>query len=239
MRTIRIYQNQPLITNAEITLDIPASHHLVNVLRAKGSDKIILFNGDGHNYIGEIITKQKKVITVLIKNKLKINNESHLEIHLYQALIKSDRMDYAIQKAVELGVTSITPLITKHCDLKINPNKITNKLEHWQKVIIAACEQSGRCVVPKLNTLINLNEIQPSACNIVLSPTGKKTLQQCKITSPVTLFIGPEGGIAEEELTYLQSQDFNLIKYGPRILRAETATVAAISSLQLLTGDLS
>ena len=153
-------------------------------------------------------------------------------------------MDFAIQKAVELGVTEITPLFTEHCVVNLDEKRIQKRLQHWQGVIVSACEQSGRSVLPALNNIIKLNKWSDGIDNtcFVLDPLATSTLNQVQVTprkKNISLVIGPEGGLSSDEISQLEKKEhFHAVKFGPRILRTETATLSVITAIQLLWGDL-
>jgi 16S rRNA (uracil1498-N3)-methyltransferase len=229
-------------------LDVDASTHLIRVLRTEIDSPVTLFNGDSFDYHAKTLDANAKKTLLLIDSKTATNNESSLTINLMQGLSRQDRMDTTIQKSVELGVNIITPIICQRSNLKFNKDKIDKKLEHWRKVIISACEQSGRSTLPQLTDLLTLDTIGSSlsknALRIILDPTAKTTLKDIdseklkKYGNTIEVLIGPEGGLNNEEINYLKSQQFINIRFGPRILRTETAGPSIISALQLLWGDL-
>ena len=224
-----------------------AARHLVQVLRAKVAEKAILFNGDGYDYEVEIQSIIKHDVSVLVLAKNKNINESSLCIHLYQALSTNDKMDWVIQKAVELGVQKITPLLTQRSQVKLKHEKKDKKIHHWQQIAIAACEQSGRSVIPQIYSITTiehcLQEMSPidkHERRFVLNPYGKQGLTFEGVNQnpgEVKLFIGPEGGFTEDEISFIQSQAFESLVLGPRILRTETAPIAGVAILQYIFGD--
>lgn len=245
MRIPRIYypeinQNQKLIS-----LNQESSHYLVNVLRLKINHPICLFNGtDPIEFYGSISQIEKKKITIQITNQKEILNQSPLCIHLFQAISKGDRFEEAIQKATELGVTEITPLLTERVDVKLPKDRMEKKYTHWQKIIISASEQSGRTIIPKLNEIKKLSELDVQSnkdtLNLILSPYAEKKLSELKSLksiSKINLIIGPEGGLTDNEISDREKNNFTPILLGPRILRTETAPLAIISNCQLLWGD--
>lgn len=243
MRVSRIYDEQPLNTGDSITLSTEASYHLSKVLRAKPDQMIAVFNGDGHEYLGRIDTIDRKKVTLVLEDSHPVNNESPLKIHLAQAVSKGDRMDYVIQKAVELGASTITPIQTERGNVKLDKERSDKKVEHWQKVAISAAEQSGRAVITTVNPIIKLADWlkeEREGLKVVLHHRNTKPLSQ--IDSPnsvITMFVGPEGGLSDTEITNCQLQGFQPFALGPRVLRTETAPLAAISVLQSMWGDLS
>ena len=241
MRTSRIYQPNTLALHSTITLSPDASHHLAKVLRAKEKAPLILFNGDGKEYHATICSISKRDVTVKILEEKTPQTESPLAIHLGQGLAKGSKMDFILQKAVELGVASITPLFSEHCDVKLPSDRIEKKMEHWKKVIISAAEQSGRTALPTLHTPIKLATwfSQPfHQQSILFDPAAKKTLKQLRNTShSISVLIGPEGGFCEAEIELAKKNHVEALQLGPRVLRTETAGLAAITALQCLFGD--
>lgn len=242
MRIPRIYFSTSISVGQTIELTDHAFQHVIKVLRLKQNYKIILFNGDGSEYFATIETINKKNAAVEITEEIISNTESALSIHLGLGISKGERMDYAIQKAVELGVTEITPLFTEHCVVNLDEKRILKRIQHWQGVIVSACEQSGRNILPKLNatnTLLKWSDSIKEIC-LVFEPLASTSL---KDVSPdnhkISLVIGPEGGLSQKEIQELtKKENFKTIKFGPRVMRTETATVSAITGIQLLWGDL-
>ena len=242
MRIPRIYFATSISVGQTIELTDHAFQHVIKVLRLKQNYKIILFNGDGSEYFATIETINKKNAAVEITEEIISNTESALSIHLGLGISKGERMDYAIQKAVELGVTEITPLFTEHCVVNLDEKRILKRIQHWQGVIVSACEQSGRNILPKLNatnTLLKWSDSIKEIC-LVFEPLASTSL---KDVSPdnhkISLVIGPEGGLSQKEIQELtKKENFKTIKFGPRVMRTETATVSAITGIQLLWGDL-
>jgi len=241
MRTIRIYQTQELHVGGTFSLDEAAWRHVCQVLRLKIGAFFIIFNGDGFDYTAQLTQVGKRQAEVIITKSTKINNESSLTIHLGQAISRSDHMDYAIQKAVELGVTLITPLLTTYSE-SYSTERANKRQQHWQQIAISACEQTGRAVVPIISSPIPLikwlTEIEEDYFKLILHPFCQSSALPSKIaSSKLALAIGPEGGFSEEELQLASQQHFQPLLLGPRILRTETATSAAISLAQWLWGD--
>jgi len=242
MKSNRIYQDIPLQCNTEIRLDAGATHHLTRVLRRRIDDRIELFNGDGHHYTATIrkISKRQTVVSILSQS----NPEpaAPLDIHLGLPLSKGQRMDFALQKAVELGVSCITPLLTEHTAVKLPEKRLQQKQQHWKQVIISACEQSGRCRLPLLHPLITLDAWarKQVSYGIVLDPRAGSTpgsLPAPPTETTLHLVCGPEGGLNRSEIEGLVQQHFTPVRLGPRILRTETAPLAAITAVQMLWGD--
>jgi 16S rRNA (uracil1498-N3)-methyltransferase len=242
MRTIRLFHSGELPENGDMVLDDEARRHLVTVLRSSLGQPVELFNGDGFNYQGILSQIEKKRASINVHGREKSNNESPVNLHLYQAVSRGDKMDLTIQKAVELGVNQITPITSERCGVKLNDQRWNKKVLHWQKVIQSACEQSGRTIVPQLNAIISLDSIieskQDLAHTIVLDPVAAQSLSDFETkTQSLQIIIGPEGGLTEQEIKRLCEVGCQGVRLGPRILRTETAGLAVLSVLQAKFGD--
>lgn len=241
------------LSEAITLVDNPA-HHLIHVLRKKISDSVILFDGKNNEYHTAIKDISKKRITLILENKLHINRESPLIIHLIQAISKGDRMDWVVQKAIELGVSSITPITTQHGAVKLDKDRMKKKIDHWQNIAISACEQSGRNVVPVINEMIRFDDFLDKDRNdstevserikwilhtnmgVSEHKSATSTHQKVRI-SHASILIGPEGGFSENEVSHATQSNYQPITLGPRIFRTETAALATISVLQTQFGD--
>ena len=241
MRVPRIFQDLDLAENSQIELGRDAAHHLTRVLKLRHEEQVILFNGKGADYSASLIIDGKRVYADIHSCEQK-NTDSHLSITLMQGISKGDRMDIAIQKAVELGVSRIVPVISERTVVNLNAERMEKKIQHWSGIIINACEQSGRTTLPKLHNTLKLNEAVQYAKTgnrLILSPytdTHLKDMQN--ISNQFTILIGPEGGLSDSEVDYALQNDFTSINLGPRILRTETAALATITAIQTLWGDL-
>ncbi len=237
----RIYQPQPLIVSAEIQLDEKASHHLARVLRAKVGEEISVFNGkEQGEYPAKITAIDKKFVSVKLETFIPTQKESPLSIELAQGIARGEKMDFIIQKAVELGVAKITPIITERCNVRLDKEREEKRLTHWESVIISACEQCGRNTLPILMPAITLTDWIAKAqadLKIILSPHTKKTSLPLSNIHSIALLIGPEGGLSRNEETAAEQQGFQALQLGPRILRTETASLAAITAMQCQFGD--
>ncbi|WP_020167706.1 MULTISPECIES: 16S rRNA (uracil(1498)-N(3))-methyltransferase [Methylotenera] len=243
MSNTRFYSAEKLILGALAPLSASAATHATRALRLNIGDKLKLFNGDGFDYSCELIgIKKNEVIAKVLAGEM-IENESPLNITLLQGISSGDRMDYTIQKAVELGVKAIQPISTERSVVKLNQERAQKRLEHWQNIVTSACEQSGRAFVPQVLSPISLSNWlaynpQGNATRILLNPVG--ALKIAALTKPVSqiqLLIGAEGGLSQSEIDAATSQGFQSIILGPRILRTETAALTAIASMQTLWGD--
>lgn len=239
----RIYQDFSGATKGlTLFLNDDAHHHLFTVLRCHEGEEIILFNGQGESWHARITQLIKKSGKMQLLEKLSDNPESSLPIHLAQAISKGDRMDFIMQKATELGVTSITPIISERCHIKLDQERWEKKTKHWQQIIIHACEQCGRNTLPILHPVIALSTWltqEQSGLKLILSPKATQTLTKIPQPDQVTLLIGPEGGLSQQEIAWACERfDFQAMRLGPRVLRTETAAVAALSVIQYEWGDL-
>lgn len=241
MRQPRFYDSQPFAIKQTVQLGDDATQH-IRVLRLKVKSTITLFNGHGGEYSATLIDVQKRSCTVHIDDFHETANESPLHLHLGQVISRGDRMEFVIQKAVELGVNEITPLISERCGVKINLERMEKKQQQWQKIAIAACEQSGRNRIPtihKTKKLMDWCSAPTDAVKITLHPRAKYSINTLpsNITN-ISLLIGPEGGLSEQEITLTETLNFTETLLGPRILRTETAALTAITALQCRFGDL-
>jgi 16S rRNA (uracil1498-N3)-methyltransferase len=247
MSNLRFYSAENLKIGAIIKLSENAATHATRVLRLSVGDKIKLFNGDGFDYTCELISVKRSEVLAKAQSQLEVKNESPLNITLLQGISSGERMDYTIQKAVELGVNAIQPLSTERSVVKLSPERAQKRLEHWQNVVISACEQSGRAFVPKVLAPINLTAwlgannhagAGDADFRILLNPIGAKQLSALpKTTQKIQLLIGAEGGLSQAEIDLATNHGFQSIVLGPRILRTETAALTAIATMQTLWGD--
>lgn len=235
----RIYQVLDLATGVEIDLDQDAVNHVVNVLRLKIGESLVVFNGKGGEYLAEIISAKRREVKVRINEFQNISRESNLKIHLAQGMVLGDKMDFILQKFVELGGTEITPIITARCNVKLSGERWQKKFVRWQKIIINACEQCGRNILPKINLPTSFADFitrDNSEAKIILDPKGQKSQKGVRHLD-ISVLIGSEGGFTEEEIRQAKEHDFINVKLGSRVLRAETASVVIASILQSQYGD--
>lgn len=241
MTNTRIFLEKKLKVGEACVLTPDASQHLLRVLRAKKGDALIVFNGDGGQYKAKLISIEKNKAAVEIISFENVTRESPLKIHLFQGVSRGERMDYVIQKATELGVAEITPVFTQRCNVKLSDDRLSKRIDHWQGIAVAASEQSGRCVVPKINVaclLCDVFSLHHSTALICDTESSKKISEFSLPDSSVSLLIGPEGGFDSQELVAAKAAGFIGLSLGPRILRTETAPVTAIALLQAYHGDL-
>ena len=246
MSNPRIYQNSPLIVGETVQLSDDAFGHLIRVLRLTDNASIILFNGqDQCDYQATLVKVGKKSAQALLMTQQKISNESPLQIHLGQGISRGDRMDFTLQKSVELGVNKITPLFTERCGVKLSGERLAKKRAQWQKIVISACEQSGRSFIPEVAKPMILTDWlneQTSSLKLNLHPRASHSIMTLataeKNIEKVRLLIGPEGGLSDDEIAQASKAQFQEVLLGPRILRTETAALTAITTLQCRFGDL-
>ena len=243
MRNPRIFQQSQFALNEIVALSDDAFGHVVRVLRLKEGDTITLFNGEeAFQYSATLCNVSKKSANVNIISQEENNSESPLNIHLGQGISRGDRMDFTLQKSVELGVNTITPLFTERCGVKLNAERLEKKRQQWQKIVISACEQSGRASVPVVAEPMLLADWltqETSALKINLHPKAQHSIMSLPVENTrVRLLIGPEGGLSDEEITQANDSDFHDVLLGPRVLRTETAALTAITALQCRFGDL-
>lgn len=242
MRTIRSYIDSPLAPGIEMALPETIGNHLVRVLRLKTGDVFNLFNGDGNDYPAEITGVDKKGAKARILSCHAVGNESPLRIHLYQSIARGEKMDWILQKATELGVSAFTPMVSDRTEVKLDSERSDRKLNHWQGVIRSACEQSGRAILPALRPPISINQMNGAVKlgqAYYLDPEAAEGIDGLvpDTAFELTLAIGPEGGFSERDIRLLQTAGFRGLRIGPRILRTETAGIAAIAALQSRFGD--
>lgn len=242
MQIPRIYHSDKLNLNVQVELDSEAANHVGRVLRLQNGAPIILFDGSGGEYDATITATSKKNVTVMTTHFNDRSSESPLAIHLGQGISRGDKMDFTIQKTVELGVTEITPLFTERCGVKLSGERLDKKWRQWQKIVISACEQCGRNTLPIIHKPVHLDQWLQQNSNelkINLHPRAGDTI---KTLAPpkngIRLLIGPEGGLSDKEINNTVSAGFTEIVLGPRILRTETAGLTVVSALQLQFGDL-
>ncbi len=239
-RIPRIYTPQALGDNLTLSLEPSASHHLIKVLRMEVGRALVLFNGDGNEFPATISAIDKKSASVTTQTGTYAPRASNLNISLAIGLSKGDRFDYVLQKATELGVENIMPLFTERSEVRLNKERIEKKIQSWTNIVIGACEQCQRNKIPTLHTPMLFSEYV-SACDTqkkyVLHHRTDESLADQTPPESVSLLIGPEGGLSENEITLAEANDFKPLAIGPRVMRTETAPIAAISILQYLWGD--
>ena len=239
MRLSRFFIDAPLSLGQH---DLPEAqaHYIGRVLRRAVGDAVQLFDGSGQEYLGELIEVGKKTVRVELREAIAGLTESPLRIHLGQGLSRGERMDWAIQKATELGASEITPIVSERCEVRLKDERADKRLAHWRQVAISACEQCGRSVLPVIHPPLELaawlQQVEADL-KLVLHPIAEPLLSHAR---PATLafLIGPEGGLNDAEVQQAELAGFHPARLGPRVLRTETAPVVALSVAQHLWGDL-
>jgi 16S rRNA (uracil1498-N3)-methyltransferase len=242
MRTIRSYIPEKIFVGQQMQLSELASNHLVRVLRLGINDTCVLFNGDGFDYQAKVMSVAKRGASVDIISSHAVTNESPIAITLVQGIARGEKMDWILQKATELGVQRIVPVITDRTEVKLDAERSDKKMYHWLGVVASACEQSGRARLPEIMepcALANWPLQDKNFNKFSLDPKGTFGFSDLAKTKPVavSLAIGPEGGFSERDFATLKAGGFQGLRMGPRILRTETAGPAAIAALNVLLGD--
>ncbi|MGH8850452.1 MAG: 16S rRNA (uracil(1498)-N(3))-methyltransferase [Casimicrobiaceae bacterium] len=240
--TPRFHCPLPLAEGAEIALPGAAAHHAARVLRLAVGDALTLFGGDDGEVAARIVRIGPRGVDVLVGAAGTAERESPLALTLVQGLAAADRMDYAIQKSVELGVRAIQPVATARSVARLDPARAAKRAQHWRQIAIATCEQSGRNRLPRLYPLLAFDawcaEASDAALRLLLSPDGDLSVAGLpRPDGPVDILVGPEGGLTPDESAAARSAGFRALRLGPRILRSETAGPAALAALGALWGD--
>ena len=239
MRLSRFFIDAPL-SLGQHELPEAQAHYIGRVLRHAVGDAVQLFDGSGQEYLGELIEVGKKSVRVELRESIAGLAESPLRIHLGQGLSRGERMDWAIQKATELGASEITPIVSARCEVRLKDERADKRMAHWRQVAISACEQCGRSVLPVIHAPVSLAEWQAhvqAELKLVLHPIAAP-LQSHDKPNSLAFLVGPEGGLSEAEVDQAKAVGFHAARLGPRVLRTETAPVVALSVAQQLWGDL-
>jgi 16S rRNA (uracil1498-N3)-methyltransferase len=240
MRVSRLYVAAPLNAGSRIELDDDAAHYVRSVLRLKQDQTIVLFNGQGGEYLSRFSEVSRKTVRVQIEQFVDRDVESPLSVTLGMGISRGDRMDWAVQKAVELGVTQLTPLVTERCVIKFNDDKKQQRWQHWQHIVQHACEQSARTRLPALGEIADISDWvqEQQGLRVFLDPFAQQSLADLQPSDThVTLLSGPEGGFSEQERQIAKAAGFIPVRMGARILRTETAVLSALAAVQTLWGD--
>jgi 16S rRNA (uracil1498-N3)-methyltransferase len=252
VRLTRVYVEAPLVSGSMVQLPSETASHLAKVLRARAGDELILFNGDGREFNGALETVRGSRVSASVGDSRPVDRESPLGITLVQCVPRGDRMDFIVQKATELGVSRIVPVLSQRSVVRLDKSQAESKSVHWRAVAVSACEQCGRNRLPAIEAaqpLLNyLGESAPGeGLRLIFEPESAlhaDTAAQNRGTASNTamqsaeIAIGPEGGFAPEELEAFRVTGFSQVGLGPRILRTETAAIAAVVWLQARFGDL-
>lgn len=243
MRLNRIFCDLPLTSGAEVNLPAAGAYHVARVLRMREGAPLSVFDGAGHEFRAEIARVNGDDVTVRLGSQITGATESPLNISLVQGVSRSERMDWTLQKATELGVTAIAPVLSARSVVRLDERQAQKKQAHWRGIVIGACEQCGRSKVPAVASPVSLREYlantRKEGLRLVLSPSAPGSLAGlASLPGKVELLIGPEGGLDDDELIAAQKVGFTPVRLGPRVLRTETAAVVALTVLQALWGDL-
>lgn len=245
MRLTRIYVPDPLAAGVDIVLHAQAGEHLTRVLRLEPGAAFTLFNGAGGEYSATLAAGAGKKVMAHVVNHLPVERESPLQVTLLQGVARGERMDLIVQKATELGVTRIVPVLAERSVVKLDAKQRVRKREHWQAISISACEQCGRNRVPEVNEPAALGDcvdaLAADSLRCLLAADGESSLASAAAGSAkreFVLLIGPEGGLAENERAFARVNGFVGRSLGPRVMRTETAGLAALAVLQSVAGDL-
>ncbi len=243
MRIPRVYVAGALVSGREIDLPAQAGEHLVRVLRLERGHPLVLFNGDGGEYAATITALARRGVTVQVgERRADADRESPLRLVLAQGIARGDKMDWVLQKATELGVSRIAPVVTERTEVKLDAERADRRLQHWRGVVASACEQCGRARLPQIEEPRALADFLAASkaeghLILALEPEGEHSLSALPAFERLTLVIGPEGGLSPRDLGQLRAAGAKGLRLGPRILRTETAGIAALAALQALRGD--
>lgn len=241
MRHTRLFTTRPLIAGQSVTLEAAPSRHLTQVLRLGAGAALWLFNGDGRDFAARVVIPARGAVEVQVESAGELEAPPPLSITLAIGVSRAERMDFALQKAVELGVARLIPLFTERGVVRLSDQRLEKRMQHWRGIVIAACEQSGRRRLPGLAPAQWLGDWldDAPAGGLLLDPRGSRSLAQ--LTPPgggeLLLLVGPEGGLSPVERQATASRDFVAVRLGPRVMRTETAPLAAIAAIQTLWGD--
>ncbi len=243
MRLTRCHVDTPLAVGASLALPDAAANHLARVLRLREGDGCVLFNGDGKDYDARLTAISKRGVLADIVGARTVDNESPLQVILLQGIARGEKMDLILQKATELGVAAMVPVMAERTEVKLDAERTEKRVAHWRSVIASACEQSGRARLPTLASPAALADaartVDAGATKLTLDPTGDVSLATVQLAGgAVVVAIGPEGGWSPRDRDTLAAAGFTGLRLGPRILRTETAGLAAIAALQSRFGDL-
>jgi 16S rRNA (uracil1498-N3)-methyltransferase len=244
MRIPRIYIEQTLQPGHDVLLPEQAGEHVARVLRLERGHPLILFNGDGSECDAELASLAKRAVTASVLNVRVVSRETPLRLTLAQSIARGEKMDWILQKATELGVARIVPLVTERTEVKLDEDRAERRLLHWRSVVAGACEQCGRNELPlieppqRLDRWLGALDPADPVLRLALLPEADSTLRQLpSVENGAILAAGPEGGFSDNDIVMFRHARFHGLRLGPRILRTETAGIAALASLQALHGD--
>ncbi len=242
MRVNRVYVEVPVGGRVQLELSGTAASHVARVLRLRVGDALVLFDDGGGEYAAVVEAMPRDAVLVRVGDYLPVDRESPLHVTLAQGISRGERMDVVVQKATELGVRRIVPVLAERTVVRLNSAQAANRLRHWRAIAVAACEQCGRNRLPEITGPMTLQEFlvsaYPEGLRLVLSPAGGVTARELPASAAATLLIGPEGGLSDAEQAAALAAQFRGLVLGPRILRTETAALAALAVIQQQLGDL-
>jgi 16S rRNA (uracil1498-N3)-methyltransferase len=244
MHRTRLFLREDLAPHTESQIGADQARYLGRALRMKAGDQLTVFNGAGGEYVATIVNMAKASCTLAVGELIETDTESALKIHLVQGISRGDRMDFVVQKATELGIKRVSPVLTEYGVVKLDTDRATKRRDHWQKIAESACEQSGRIRPPLIDTPIPLknwfgSKTKDADIDLILRPDAHAALASISApTTKVCLLIGPEGGFSDHEYEDAEIAGCTAVSFGPRVLRTETAAVAAIAAAQALWGDM-
>ncbi|MEX2130550.1 MAG: 16S rRNA (uracil(1498)-N(3))-methyltransferase [Pseudohongiellaceae bacterium] len=238
MRIARLHVDQALQADTVVAVAGEPAHYLVNVLRLKPGMHCTVFNSGDGEFAATVESTGRQELKLALGESIVCSANPTLKIHLGMGLSRGERMDYAIQKSTELGVSEITPIFSARCEVKLSGDRLGNRLQHWRKIAINACEQCGRTLVPVINSPMPLADwLVSNPAGIVLDPEGDTAIDMLEIKNAVSVLTGPEGGLTDSELQLAVTHGYRKLKIGPRVLRTETAPLVVLSLLQFCYGD--
>ncbi|MDX1491430.1 MAG: 16S rRNA (uracil(1498)-N(3))-methyltransferase [Pseudohongiellaceae bacterium] len=240
MRISRVFADIDLQCDSLVTLKDDQAHYLGKVLRIKAGDAVSLFNSHNGEFNGTVESVEKKCINIRLHEQVENHCDPSFPIHIAIGISRGERMDYVVQKATEAGASSVTPLFSERCEVKLKGDRAQSRVAHWQKVAISACEQNGRCSIPTIHQPIDLQtwlQQHRQGALYVLDHRGSEKLSAQMAPESVYFLIGPEGGLSEDEIAAAKQYGFTSLCIGPRVLRTETAPIVAITLAQHLWGD--
>ncbi len=243
MRLTRVYVDAPVSSGKRLVVAGSAANHITRVLRLRNGDALTVFDGSGGEFAARIEEFRKDSVVVNVEEHRQLERESPLSLSLVQGISRGERMDWIVQKATELGASRIVPVFTKRSVVRLDEKQAERKSQHWRAIAIAACEQCGRNRIPDLATPVDFYEaLTPdtsSTTRLLLSPNGDLRIEDLEdVSAGITVLIGPEGGLEDIEQEAAIAAGFKAVRVGPRVLRTETAAIAALTILQRYFGDL-
>lgn len=249
MRLTRVYVDAPVATGKRVIVEGSAANHIARVLRLRSGDSLTVFDGSGGEFGARIEEFRKETVVVAVEEHRPLDRESPLPLTLVQGISRGERMDWIIQKATELGASRIVPVFTKRSVVRLDEKQAERKLQHWRAIAVAACEQCGRNRIPDLAAPVDFFDMlagdssrhpdSAGSTRLLLSPTGELRIDDLQdVGKGITVLIGPEGGLEDVEQEAAVTAGFKAVRLGPRVLRTETAAIAALTIIQRYFGDL-